>query len=71
MASQKDDHFEAPGGDVVRYISSKGKEMMKVCIGSVEFVPLGPGRTKVTALHKHSLVGGAWPWRIRMKNTPE
>ena len=68
MARPKDDHFEAPGGDVVRYSSPKGKEMTKVCIGSVDFVPLDPGHTKVTAIHKHSLEGGTWPWRIRMEN---
>jgi hypothetical protein len=67
LAVRTGDHFIAPRGDVESYKSPTGAEMTKTCVGRIAFTPLAEGGTKVWVLHNHSLVGGAWLWRIKME----
>jgi hypothetical protein len=66
-ASRTGDHFVAPRTDVVSYKLPGGRDMTKSCIGSIEFIPLATGSTKVSAFHVHSLVGGSWLLRRRLR----
>jgi hypothetical protein len=69
MAAQREGRFVAPVGDVVTYVSSKGKAMTKTCVGRIEFTPLAGGGTKVEAFHSHSLEGGSWLRRMQSEMT--
>lgn len=67
VAPRINDHFVATGDGVVAYKSPSGAEMTKTCVERTQFTPLADGATKVTVAHNHSLVGGAWLWRIKME----
>lgn len=67
LAPIEGDRFVALRTDVVTYKPPNGQELAKHCVGSVEFTELPSGATKVSARHQHTLSGGGWMTRRRLR----